>query len=98
MTCPPQANRPTIRFGSYMKAKALRLTFFCALGSMPAIALLHVAQAHHASLVLSHWIKGKAANCSLAEAFESEALSRLEKENIDQLRVSSKAVRKDDRY
>ena len=56
-----------------------RLTFFCVAVFLPLAALVTgVARTHHASLVLSHYFGGRAGNCTLAESFEGEVLSRLQ--------------------
>jgi FkbM family methyltransferase len=58
--------------------------------------LLSVANAHHSSIVLSHYFNGKAANCTLSEAFQGEALSRLQFENVQRFKSAIRALRKDD--
>jgi FkbM family methyltransferase len=63
-----------------------------------SMVILSIGRAHHAQLVLSHYFKGKAANCTLAESFEGEALSRLHVENVQNLKASIRAIRKDERY
>ncbi len=75
-----------------------RPTFFCVLVALPLTAVVGVVQSHHASLVLSHYSKGKTGNCSLAESFEGEALSRLQLENVNSIRAASKVVRHDERF
>jgi FkbM family methyltransferase len=65
---------------------------------LPLVALLSVARAHHATLVLSHYFHGRAGNCTLAESFEGEALIRLQLQNVEEIRSSTRVVRKDDRY
>jgi FkbM family methyltransferase len=66
--------------------------------ALPVAALLNVARSHHVLLVLSHYFGGRAGNCTLAESFEGEALSRLQSENVNAIRASSKVIRKDDRF
>jgi FkbM family methyltransferase len=66
--------------------------------ALPVAALLNVAGSHHAVLVLSHYFSGRAGDCTLAESFQGEALSRLQFQNVNEIRSSSKVVRKDDRY
>jgi len=66
--------------------------------ALPVAALIQAARTHHASLVLSHYFGGRAGNCSLAESFEAEALSRLQADNVGDLRASSRVVRKDERF
>ena len=76
-----------------------RLTFCCVAVFLPLAALVTgVARTHHASLVLSHYFGGRVGNCTLAESFEGEALSRLQSGNVDEIRASSQVIRKDDRY
>jgi FkbM family methyltransferase len=76
-----------------------RLTFWCVAASLPLIALAAgVARSHHTFLVLSHYFGGRTGNCTLAESFEGEALSRLQSQNVDAIRASSRVIRKDDRY
>ncbi|HYL37311.1 MAG TPA: FkbM family methyltransferase [Bryobacteraceae bacterium] len=65
---------------------------------MSVVALLDLARSHHAWLVLSHYFGGRVGNCTLAESFEGEALSRAQSHNVDALRSSSRVVRKDERY
>jgi FkbM family methyltransferase len=66
--------------------------------ALPLAALLNLARSHHASLVLSHYFGGRAEDCTLAESFQGEALSRLQFQNVNEIRSSSKVVRKDDHY
>ena len=81
-----------------MKLKS-RATLVCAAVSLPlALWVTGVARSNHAWLVLSHYFGGRAGNCTLAESFEGEALSRLQFGNIDAVRASSRVIRKDDRY
>ena len=76
-----------------------RLTFCCVAVSLPLAALVTgVGRSHHTFLVMSHYFGGRAGNCTLAESFEGEALSRLQFGNIDAVRASSRVIRKDDRY
>jgi len=76
-----------------------RLTFCCVAVSLPlAVLATGVARSHHVLLVLSHYFGGRAGNCTLAESFQGEALSRLQVQNIDAVRASSRVIRKDDRY
>ena len=79
-------------------SKPFKTTFVCVMVGLPALALYHVGAVHHASLVLSHYFKGRAGNCNLAESFESESLSRLQAANFEEMRASSRVVRKDDHY
>jgi FkbM family methyltransferase len=60
--------------------------------------LLHVAQTHHAFLVLSHYLHGRAGNCTLAESFEGEALFRFQAKNFDEIRAASRVLRRDGLY
>ncbi|HVX65916.1 MAG TPA: FkbM family methyltransferase, partial [Bryobacteraceae bacterium] len=53
---------------------------------------------HHAYLVLSHYFGGRAGNCTLAESFEGEAISRFQFATVSQLRSSMRIVRQDGRY
>ena len=66
--------------------------------SLPIATFTHVARAHHASLVLSHYFGGRAGNCNLSESFEGEALSRQQLENVTNLRAFTKVVEKDDHF
>jgi FkbM family methyltransferase len=70
----------------------------CALAIPPAAALLNVAMYHHAGLVLSHYFGGRAGNCTLAEAFQAEALSRMQLANVDDISKSSRILRTDGQY
>src|SRR5437588_10416559 len=80
------------------KTVAFKVSFFLIALALPSVALLKVSQAHHGFLVLSHYFGGRAGNCTLAESFEGEALSRLQVENADGIRSSSKVIRRDDRF
>src|SRR5689334_9671356 len=66
--------------------------------SLPCAGLLHTARIHHASLVLSHYLHGRAGSCSLAESFEGESLSRRQFENASSIRSASHVVRTDERF
>src|ERR1019366_406759 len=66
--------------------------------ALPVAALLNVAGSHHAVLVISHYFSGRAGDFKLAESVQGEALSRLQFQNVNEIRSSSKVVRKDDRY
>jgi hypothetical protein len=65
---------------------------------LSGLAILHVAQNHRASLVLSHYINGRVGNCTLSESFEGEALFRLQVANFDAIRSSSRVIRRDGPY
>lgn len=80
------------------KPTVFRVSFFCVALALPSAALLHVAQLRHASLVLSHYFGGRAGNCTLAESFEGEALSRLQFESVTEIRAASKVIRKDEQF
>src|SRR5215472_16695115 len=80
--------KPSIRKWAYL---------LCAL-ALPVVAFLHVARTHHAFLVLSHYIRGRAGNCTLSESFEGEALARLQVANFDAIRSSSRVIRRDGPY
>lgn len=76
-----------------------RVTVCCLAVSLPlALWVTSVARSNHAFLVLSHYFDGRAGNCTLAESFEGEALSRLQTGNIDAIRTASRVIRKDERY
>ena len=76
-----------------------RVTFFCVAASLPlALWVTGAVRSNHVLLVLSHYFGGRAGNCTLAESFEGEALSRLQSQNIDAMRASSRVLRKDDQY
>ena len=82
-----------------MKSTALlRPTFFCVVVALPATALLNTMPSRRALTVLSHYFKGRAGNCTLAESFKGEALSRLQRENFETLHASSRVIRRDERY
>jgi FkbM family methyltransferase len=49
-------------------------------------------------LVLSHYLKGRAGNCTLAESFEGEKLSRMQFENVTAIRTASRVIREDERF
>jgi FkbM family methyltransferase len=85
------------RGGRHMKPPT-RITFCAAAALLPCAALVHVARVHHASLVLSHYAAGRAGNCTLAESFQGEGLSRLQAANVDEIRASSRVVRQDGPY
>jgi FkbM family methyltransferase len=76
-----------------------RLTIYCVAVSLPlALLATSVVRTNHVLLVLSHYFGGRAGNCTLADSFEGEALSRLQVQNTDAVRASSRVIRKDDRY
>jgi FkbM family methyltransferase len=77
---------------------AFKATFFCVIIAFPALSLTGIARAHHAFLVLSHYLNGRVGNCNLSESFEGEALSRLQLANVDAIRAASKVVRRDEQY
>jgi FkbM family methyltransferase len=77
---------------------AFRTTCFWVALLLPTAALLGVARSHHAFLVLSHYLHGRAGDCTLAESFEGEALSRLQLENVNAVRAASRVTQKDERY
>ena len=79
-------------------ATGLKISVFCLAAALPLSALFFVARSHHAYLVLSHYFGGRAGNCGLAESFESEALSRLQSQNVGEIRTASRVVRKDAQY
>jgi len=58
----------------------------------------NAALVHHAPLVLSHYFGKRAGNCTLKEAFDAEALSRLQLENFNSINTSSRVIRQDERY
>jgi FkbM family methyltransferase len=80
------------------KPAVWRVSLFSIALVLPFAALLSVARSHHAFLVLSHDLRGRAGNCSVAESFESEALSRLQSANVEEIRASSKVIRNDERF
>ena len=84
-----------------MKSNApARVTFFCIALALPVTMFfsLNAARSHHVSLVLSHYFRGRAGNCTLGESFEGEALSRLQFENVSAIRSASRVIRKDAQY
>jgi FkbM family methyltransferase len=60
--------------------------------------LTAVGRSRQVGLVLTHYLKGRAGNCTLSESFAGEALARLQAGNVNKLRTSSKVVRKDERF
>ncbi len=72
--------------------------FFALIVALPFAGLLNVARSHHAWLVMSHYLSGRAGNCTLTESFDGEALSRLQLENVTAIRDASRVIRKDERY
>ena len=81
-----------------MKVQPVKLTFLCMMIGIPALTLTQIARVHHTSLVLSHYFGGRVGNCSLAESFEGEALSRLQTANVEELRATMRVVERDERY
>ncbi len=65
---------------------------------LPTAALINLARSHHAFLVLSHYLGDRAGNCTMAQSFEGEALSRLQLANVNEIRASSHLVREDGPY
>ena len=78
-----------------VKAATVRVAFLSIVLVLLALAFLHVTQTHHAFPVLWHYVRGRAGNCTLAESFEGEALFRLQSENFDVIRASSRVLRRD---
>ncbi len=68
------------------------------LSVVPITGLIAFGRAHHANLVFSHYFGGRAGNCSLAESFQAEALSRLQRRNVEEIGAGSRVVRKDEKY
>ena len=67
----------TIVDGTFMMSNTVfRMSLGIAL-VLPGVALVNVYRLHHTSLVLSHYVHGRAGNCNLTESFEAEALARL---------------------
>jgi FkbM family methyltransferase len=81
-----------------IRPTVLKASIFCIALVLPSTALLNVARRHHGILVLSHYLGGRAGNCTLAESFTGEALSRLQFQNVEDLGKSSRVIRKDERY
>jgi len=81
-----------------MRNRIMRVVFGCIIIALPLAVLLNVARSHHAWLVFSHYFGGRTGNCTLAESFQGEALSRLQASNVDEIGSSSRVIRKDDRY
>ncbi len=75
----------------------LRIGGLCAALALLAAALLSAMLPRHAA-VLWHYLRGEVENCTLAESFESSALSRLYLANVDEIRASSRVLRKDEQY
>jgi FkbM family methyltransferase len=71
--------------------------FFCGCLIM-ALAGITTVRLHHATLVLSHYWNGRAGDCTLAESFASEALSRLQAQNVEELRRSAKVIRQENNF
>ena len=62
---------------------------------LSAAATAPFFRSHHVFLVISHYLRGRAATCTLAESFEGEALSRLEAQNLAGMRAASRVIRQD---
>ena len=75
-----------------------KIAYGLILAALPIAALLSAARVHHARLVFGHYLQGRAGNCTLAESFESEGLSRLQKANFDELQAASRVIRTDGSY
>ncbi len=80
------------------KQRSLKVAVGIFVIALPAAALLNVALTHHAFLVLSHYLGGRAGNCSVAESFEGDSLSTLQSANAVALRRASRVVRRDDSF
>ena len=65
------------------------------IGCLSIAAVVPFAMSHHAAVVISHYLKGRASTCTLSESFEGEALSRLEVRNIASMRAASRVTRKE---
>ena len=79
--------------GKWARAAFLFLVF-----ALPSLALLNFLNAHHVYLLLSHYLRGRAGNCTLAESFHGESLARLQNQNVDDLRASIHLIRTEDRF
>lgn len=66
--------------------------------ALPATALVSSVRGHHVLLVFSHYFGGRTGNCTLAESFEGEDLSRLQSQNVDEVRRASRVTRTDGRF
>jgi FkbM family methyltransferase len=76
----------------------VRIGMFCVVAVLPLSALFRIAQSHHVSIVMSHYLHGKAGNCTLRESFEAEALSRLQGVDVETMRSSCRVLRREDRF
>ena len=65
---------------------------------IPAITGAVIVRQHHAMLVISHYLGGRAGNCTLGESFVGEDLSRLQIQNVAAIREASRIVNHDERY
>jgi FkbM family methyltransferase len=63
-----------------------------------ALGLVSAVRTHHTLLVLSNYFTHKAGNCTLEESFESEALARLQSQNVDEIQSASRIIQRDNRY
>src|ERR1022692_3974724 len=79
-----------------MKLNPARLTLCCVLPLTGLVA--GVVRSHNGLLVLSHYLKSRAGNCTLAESFEGEKLSRMQFENVTAIRTASRVIREDERF
>ena len=59
---------------------------------------VNVYRFHNTTLVLSHYFGGRAGNCTFQEAFEGEALARLQAQNASYLHTVIKKVRMEGRF
>ncbi len=75
-----------------------KAAFVLILIAMPTAVLVNIALSHHTFLVLSHYMKGRAGNCTLRQSFESEGLARWQNQNFLDIRASSKVIRSDGKY
>jgi FkbM family methyltransferase len=66
--------------------------------ALPCAAMMDAARTHHVALVLSHYFHGRAGNCTIAESFTGEGLSRLQARNGDAIRSASRVIRTDAQY
>jgi FkbM family methyltransferase len=77
------------------KQRSLKVAVGIFVVALPVAALLSVSRAHNTVLVLSHYLSGRAGDCSLVESFTGEALARLQNANAVELRTASRIIRRD---
>jgi FkbM family methyltransferase len=80
------------------RTRAVKVSMLAVTAAIPLALGWSAARSHHAWLVMTHWIGGRAGTCTLAQSFEGERLSRVQTWNRAEMVRASRMVRQDGRY